>query len=564
MDLKRRIAYFSMEIGLTASIPTYSGGLGVLAGDTIRSAADLRLPMIAVTLLHRKGYFRQTLTEAGRQRESQVEWTPESLLTALNVETYVTIGGRRVALTAWRYDVQGIDGYAVPVFFLDADLSANDPQDRQLTDHLYGGDSRYRLSQEIILGIGGVRLLEALGYRAIEHYHMNEGHSSLLTFELMRRRLSDLGKPDLDDDDVENLRSQCVFTTHTPVPAGHDQFPIDLAQQVIGKHPLWKHEHLVEFEGDLNLTYVALSFSRFVNGVAQRHGEVSRRMFSGYEVDAITNGVHAPTWTAPSFRTLFDRYIPGWMSDNFSLRYALSIPLAAIWTAHQEAKQALLDRVKAITGVQMDPDALTLGFARRATPYKRSALLLTDPAQLRAIVKKHGSLQIIYGGKAHPKDEGGKAMIERIHRAMKSLQPEIACVYLPDYDMDLGALMTAGSDVWVNTPEPPMEASGTSGMKSALNGVPSLSVLDGWWIEGCIDGITGWPIGIDHAGKERPHHAEEDAKSLYERLDRDVFPTYYNNRDRFIEIMRHVISLNGSFFNTQRMLQQYARKAYGL
>ena len=329
----------------------------------------------------------------------------------------------------------------------------------------------------------------------IERFHMNEGHSSLLALELLDEEVARAGKQALTRDDIESVRRKCVFTTHTPVPAGQDQFPLDLVDRVLGKKEVEEMEDVFCCEGVLNMTYLALNLSHYVNGVAKKHGEVSRLMFAGYNIDAITNGIHAATWTADPFAELYDRYIPGWHQDNCSLRYALSIPKQEIWQAHSAAKKALLHRVNLETNAGMDADLFTLGFARRAATYKRTDLLFTDIERLKAIASRRGGLQIVYAGKAHPQDEAGKEQIRKVFRAREQLRGKIKIAYLENYSMEIGKLMTAGVDLWLNTPLPPMEASGTSGMKAAVNGVPSLSVLDGWWIEGCIEGVTGWSIG---------------------------------------------------------------------
>jgi starch phosphorylase len=479
MNERRTIAYFSMEIGLETGIPTYSGGLGVLAGDTIRSAADLRVPMVAVTLLHRKGYFHQRLDESGWQREEPVEWVVEDLLKEMLPRGSITIEGRVIHLRAWRYEVQGVSGYKVPVYFLDTDLPENSQWDRTLTHFLYGGDQHYRLCQEVILGIGGVRILRALGYDRIERFHMNEGHSSLLTLELLDEEAKKAGRKQIRHEDIEKVRERCVFTTHTPVSAGHDQFPLDLVNRVLElREVIFEMKDIFCCEGLLNMTYLALNLSRYINGVAKKHGEVSRVMFAGYTIDAITNGVHAVTWVAKSFQELYDRYIPGWREDNFSFRYALNIPKQDVWEVHQEAKRRLIRYVNQNTHTEMEENIFTIAFARRATPYKRGDLFFYDLQRLRNISSK-AKFQVIYSGKAHPQDQGGKELIRRIFQAKALLKNDIRIAYLENYDIDLGKMMTSGVDLWLNTPHPPMEASGTSGMKAALNGVPSLSVLDG-------------------------------------------------------------------------------------
>jgi len=475
------------------------------------------------------------------------------------------IEGRTVQLRSWKYEVKGIGGFKVPVYFLDADLPENSEWDRTLTHFLYGGDSHYRLCQEVILGIGGVRMLRVLGYDCIERFHMNEGHSSLLTLELLEEEAKKAGRKRIHHEDIEKVREKCVFTTHTPVPAGHDQFPLDLVNRVLEyREVILEMRDVFCCEGLLNMTYLALNLSRYINGVAKRHGEVSRLMFAGYTVDAITNGVHAATWVSGPFQKLFNRYIPEWRQDNFSFRYALGIPKDEIWSAHQKVKRRLIDRVNRDTGREMDADVLTIGFARRATTYKRGDLFFTDIERLKNISSRAGSFQVIYAGKSHPQDRGGKELIKRIFQAQELLKPNIKLAYLENYDIDLGKMITAGVDLWLNTPQPPMEASGTSGMKAALNGVPSFSVLDGWWVEGHIEGVTGWSIGETRRDTEESNNWSKDASSIYNKLERIILPLFYRDRDRFVDVMRHCIALNGSFFNTHRMIQEYVLKAYFL
>ncbi len=561
MDEKdRKIAYFSMEIGLEDAMPTYSGGLGILAGDTIFSAADFRIPMVAVSLLHRKGYFYQRLDKDGSQIEEPVVWRPNDFAVPLPQRASITIEGRQVQVRAWRYDVTGGGGFVVPVFFLDTDLEENAEQDRALTHYLYGLDKRYRLCQEIVLGIGGVRLLRALGYTALNRFHMNEGHASLLTLELLDEQLAGQENKDITAEDIAAVRKQCVFTTHTPVAAGHDRFDMKLVRAVLGPHEALTLDGVFCCDQTLNMTYLALNLSHYVNGVAKKHGEVSQKMFEGYKIDAITNGVHN-RWVCPPMQSLFDTHIPGWRDDNFSLRYALSIPCQKVVEAHRLAKRELINDINRQTNLGFDMDVLTLGFARRATAYKRGDLLLSRPDELSRLAKEAGRLQIVYSGKAHPQDHEGKTLIKRIFAASQELGDVVKVAYLPNYEMTIARKMVAGVDVWLNTPQPPMEASGTSGMKAALNGVPSLSVLDGWWIEGCIEDATGWAIGQNHRYGHDKVDPARDADDLYRKLEH-VINLFYNDHPAFCQVMQHSIALNGSFFNTQRMMQQYVLKAY--
>jgi starch phosphorylase len=558
------VAYFSMEIALEEKIPTYSGGLGVLAGDTVRSAADLAIPLVAVSLVHRKGYFRQQLDAAGNQAEQPASWAVGELLKEADVRTSVEIEQRTVWLRAWTYEVKGVSGFVVPVYLLDSDVDGNSEWDRRITDHLYGGDDHYRLCQEVILGIGGVRMLRALGYHSVKRFHMNEGHASLLTLELGYELATQASETIVSRERVRDIKPLCVFTTHTPVRAGHDQYPLDLVARVITGYGHAFDERAREFclENVLNMTYLALDNSHFINGVAKRHGEIAQHMFAQYPVDSITNGVHVATWAAPSTQAMFDRHIPGWRRDNLSLRYALGIPRLELWEAHRLAKQELLRAVREATGTALDLDTFTLGFARRATAYKRHDLLFWDIDRLVAIHDRVGHFQLLFGGKAHPRDDLGKELIRRVFAAKAKLEGKIKIVYLEEYDISLARLMTAGVDAWLNTPQEPLEASGTSGMKAALNGVPSFSVLDGWWVEGCIEGVTGWSIGANRVGTEVIDDRAEDAHALYDKLEHVILPTFYQQRDVYIDVMRHAIALNGSFFNTERMMDQYVRKAY--
>jgi starch phosphorylase len=553
-----RIAYFSMEIALRSDIRTYSGGLGILAGDTLRSAADLEIPLVAVTLVSREGYFRQEIDARGRQVEHPDSWQPQEWATSLGAKVAVTIEGRTVWIGCWLYVLKGHMNGRQPILLLDTDLDENDPGDRQITHHLYGGDDAYRLKQEIVLGIGGIRILQALGFE-IREYHMNEGHSALLALELLRRYAyteEDI-RPGESLYDIPRVRDLCVFTTHTPVEAGHDKFGYDLVQRILGDFVDLTTLKRLAGEAQLNMTRLALNLSEYVNGVAKRHAEVSRQMFPGYRVHAVTNGVHPYIWTAKSFVTLYNRHLPGWCHEpELLVRAECCIADAAIWEAHEQAKAALIETVRTRCGIELKGDLPILGFARRMTAYKRPDLLFSDLERLKAIAQQW-PFQIVLAGKAHPRDVAGKQLIERLHKHVQELSAAILIAYVPNYDMDVALQMVSGVDVWVNTPLRPQEASGTSGMKAAFNGVPSLSVLDGWWIEGCIEGITGWAIG-DKAEAANGG----DAQALYDKLEQVVLPLYHQSRSGWIAVMKGAISKNASFFNSHRMMRRYAAEAY--
>ena len=546
---ERRVAYFTMEVALESQIPTYSGGLGVLAGDTLRSCADLEVAAVAVSLVHRRGYVHQEVRD-GRQIDSDAPWQPEKKLAAIEPRAAVEIEGRSVTVRAWRHDIIGSRGYVVPVLLLDTDVAENAPDDRRITDRLYGGDDRYRLAQEIVLGIGGVRLLEALGCTGLRTFHLNEGHAALAPLELLRGRASAA-----QGWDFQAVRNRTVFTTHTPVPAGHDRFDWRLAQRMLGETAPPEVLEMLAGHDALDMTRLALDVSHYVNGVALRHREVSSTLFPGYDIHQITNGVHSRTWTSNAMKALFDKHMPGWREDPMMLRNAVALPESELWQAHQSAKWHLIDLVADRTGKRLSRDALTIGFARRATGYKRAELVLSDRTRLRAIAQLYG-LQLVFAGKAHPRDEHGKAGIAMVLTAAHELGDSVPIVYLEDYDLDVGLAMVAGSDLWLNTPQRPLEASGTSGMKAAHNGVPSLSILDGWWREGHIEGVTGWSIGGD-AGDDA-----SDALDLYRKLEEKIVPMFYEHRDAWLRVMKQTIAINASFFNTHRMVRQYVDHAY--
>jgi starch phosphorylase len=550
------VAYFSMEIAINPAMPTYSGGLGVLAGDTLRSAADLGVPLVAFTLAHRKGYFQQHLDSHGIQSEEVQPWNPADFCTEEPARITVSVEDRVVTVRAWRYDMVGRYGHVVPIYLLDTDVDGNSGWDRGLTDHLYGGDTNYRLQQEIVLGMGGVRMANALG-RRVNVYHMNEGHAALLTLALIESVLGGGPLAAPTEADLELVRQKCVFTTHTPVPAGHDRFSTEQTNRVLGGDRTARLEKLGCYrDGMLNMTLLALKFSRYANGVAMQHAKVSQAMFPEFPIDSITNGVHAPTWVSEPIQQMLDAKIPAWRRDNLYLRNAIDLAERDILDAHARVKEDLLAEVGTRTGVVLDPKILTLGFARRVATYKRATLLFADPERLVEIAKQAGGLQIIYAGKAHPQDEPGKALIQKVvAQAAKVSNGQLKIIYLENYAWDLGAMLTAGVDVWVNTPKRPYEASGTSGMKAALNGVPSLSILDGWWIEGCIEGVTGWAI-------EDGENDEQEAQALYKKLETAVVPLYLQAPEKWARMMRTTLAFNGSYFNTNRMVKQYTRNSY--
>jgi glycogen phosphorylase len=552
------IAYFSMELAIRPEMHTYAGGLGVLAGDTARSCADLELPVVFVTLISRAGYFRQEIGADGQQIEHPDWWDPHRWCTPLNAMVAVDIEGKPVWIRPWLYIHTCPLGQPVPILLLDTDLEQNGTEDRALTHHLYGGDEAYRLKQEIILGLGGMRLLHALGFD-IQTFHLNEGHAALLTLELLKRHRLPPAHGDGGEVayEIAEVRESCVFTTHTPIQAGHDRFPYPLVERVLpGFVPLDTLKRLAGAER-LNMTQLALSLSGYVNGVARRHAETTRQMFPGYRVHAVTNGIHVGTWTHDAFARLYDAKFPQWQHEPEILVRTLQLPEDEIWRCHQAAKADLIAQLKELTGVTLDPDVPILAFARRMTSYKRPLLLFRNVDRLISIASRH-PLQIIMAGKAHPRDHEGKEAIRSLHELGLQLRGKVTSLFLPNYDMQVAKALVAGADVWLNTPLPPMEASGTSGMKAALNGVLSVSSLDGWWVEACIEGVTGWSIGVDNDGGSDAQHAA----ALYDKLEGAVLPLYYSDPGRWRWMMKQAIGNIAYYFNSQRMMRRYASEAY--
>ncbi|HEX9645904.1 MAG TPA: alpha-glucan family phosphorylase [Alphaproteobacteria bacterium] len=555
---RTHIAYFSMELAIRPEMRSYAGGLGILAGDTARSCADLELPVVFVTLVSRAGYFRQTIDRDGRQVEAPDWWRPGEWCTPLDAMIAVAIDGRPVWIRPWLYMLSCPHGHRIPILLLDTDLDQNAAADREITHFLYGGDDAYRLKQEIVLGLGGIRLLRALGFD-VHTYHLNEGHAALLTLDLLNRwkiapedRIA--GEPPYD---IAEVRERCVFTTHTPVEAGQDRFPYQLFAQLLPDFVDLDALKGLAGADRLNMTRLAFNLSGYVNGVARRHAETTERMFPGYRIHAVTNGVHVGTWTHESFARLYQAHFPHWQHEPEILVRALQLAEDEVWRCHMEAKHDLISRVKLSAGTDLDPEVPILGFARRMTGYKRPLLLLSDLERLAAIASRH-PFQIVMAGKAHPRDDGGKDSIRQIHDHLRRLTGTVRGAFLADYDMDLAKTLVAGSDVWLNTPLPPLEASGTSGMKAALNGVLNLSVLDGWWIEACVEGINGWAIGADGDGGSDDHHAA----ALYDKLDGTVLPLFYADPGRWRWMMKQAIGNIAYYFNSQRMMRRYASEAY--
>ena len=558
-DLKNytTVAYISMEIGLDSNIPTYSGGLGVLSGDTIRSAADLELPMVGICLCYSSGYFYQFFNEFGEQKEREIEWNFFYEFDRIPHPITMKIENKDIKISAWQYNVIGQSGHVLPIYLLTTDIEGNEDWMKNMTGSLYDSTSRWnRIVQEMILGIGGVKLLKSLGYNNIETYHLNEGHGSFAMVELYN----------ILNGDIEKVKEKVVFTTHTPVPAGHDRFKQDLVDKVFEDRMPSEVRKLADDNGKFNMTFLGMALSRYRNGVAKKHGDISRKMFPQYEIDHITNGIHLPFWVSKTFRKMFSRKWPNWRANPSILENAIELDDLDVFDAHIKNKFNLISYQKGHSWNLLDEELITIGFARRFATYKRAVLIFHDIDRIGKICKN--SIQFIFAGKAHPKDTMGKNYIKEIHEKGEYLYDNygVKVVIMENYNMDLAHMLVSGVDIWLNTPERYREASGTSGMKAALNGVLNLSVQDGWWLEGIKkQPNAGWGIGPDDSNPDDPGVSNDwdiDSNALYKLLEDEVIPTYMNH-DEWIFKQKNAIAL-AAYFNTHRMCMEYAEKAYKL
>lgn len=610
-------AYFSAEFGLTDCLPIYSGGLGVLAGDHLKSASDLGLPLVGVGLLYQKGYFAQYLNADGWQQEQypindfyNMPLYLERQADGSELQIQVDYPGRTVHARVWRVQVG-----RVPLYLLDTNLEFNSEYDQNITDYLYGGDLDIRIHQEIMLGIGGVRMLAALGLSPTV-YHMNEGHSAFLALERVHQLIQKDGLTFAEARQV--AQASQLFTTHTPVPAGIDLFPPDKVMYYMGHYAssfrLPREEFLAlgrensgDFDAPLSMANLAIKMAGFVNGVSQLHGEVSQTMFKGLwsnlpptevPITAITNGVHARSRVSEINQDIYDNYLgPGWSDappDDPIWERVKSIPDEELWRSHERCRyqlivfarnrlqQSLRDQGASSTEIAraaevLDPTVLTIGFARRFATYKRASLFMRDLERIRQILlgssplkasasEKQPMVQFVIAGKAHPKDIPGKELIREIVHFSRQAGIRDHVVYLPDYDTHVAKLMVSGCDVWLNTPLRPLEASGTSGMKAAMNGLPNLSTLDGWWAE--ADYVrTGWPIGRGEVYDDIKYQNDIESNALYELLEQEVMPLFYRRDEQgvprgWVAKMKDCIRLNCPVFNTARMLREYAVRGY--
>ncbi|MBI1802381.1 MAG: alpha-glucan family phosphorylase, partial [Chloroflexi bacterium] len=602
----KTIAYLSAEFGLHESLPIYSGGLGVLAGDTCKEASDLGLPLVAVGFLYPQGFFRQQIAGDGRQvaLDEKVNFAEVPAVAVKGADgrellIAVELPGRAVYARLWRIQVG-----RVPLFMMDTDIEQNAPQDRRLVAQLYRGDQDVRIAQEMVLGIGGVRALRALGI-APAVWHLNEGHAAFLTLELAREHGSTGSPRPHWPEVVERVRRQTVFTTHTPVAAGNDAFPPELMdtyfRDYYPKLGLSRDEfmNLALHDGRFSMTVLALRLSGWANGVSRAHGEVSRQMWGWLwsptpadraPIRAITNGVHTGTWLAPSLHALYDRYLgENWLSrldDPQTWKAIEAIPDEELWAAHNQQRQALIELARALarerlarlgqhpepvegvveqTSHLLDPNILTIGFARRFATYKRATLMFRDAERLKRLINDpQRPMQVIFAGKAHPADEPAQEFIRQVYQWSQADGFRGRIHFLEEYNMHTARVLTSGVDVWLNNPRRPLEASGTSGMKASLNGIPNASIADGWWAEG-YQGANGWEIGnAATPGLNAEQQDAADAESLYTTLEQKIIPLFYERDDKgiprgWVRVMKEAIRTVAPQFSTRRMVKEYVK-----
>ena len=527
-----RVAYFCMEYGLHEELPIYAGGLGILAGDHIKSAGDLEKPLVAIGLYWREGYTRQKIGADGYPYD-EFPAQQHDFLEDAGVRFLVPVQGNQVECRAWKCDRYG----NAPLYLIEP----VEERFRWITRRLYGGRHHDRIAQEMLLGVGGVRLLRAMGHE-VDVYHFNEGHAVFAGLELVREAM--VGGKSFEDAWAD-VRDLIVFTTHTPVPAGNESHDHGVLREM-GAYLDFSYEQMVRIGGDpFNMTVAGLRLARHANAVAQLHGETSREMWKSVSgaapIGAITNGVHKPTWQ------------DGRVASAYAARDA-----DALWNAHQEAKRELVADVRTRAGGGRAAGRGVIGISRRAAAYKRSDLILRDPSRIEPMLERR-EVQLIYSGKAHPQDEIGKRIVANLARLAKQYPHSV--VFLENYDIAIGRSLTRGCDVWLNNPIRPLEASGTSGMKAAMNGVLNFSVLDGWWPEGCVHGVNGWQIGDAYEGPDRDEH---DLNSLMDVLAHQVLPTYYGDRKKWVEMMFASIEMSEWKFSTHRMVEEYFDNLYGL
>jgi starch phosphorylase len=540
-----------MEMGIENEIPTYSGGLGVLAGDAACSFADLGLPAIFVTLLYKNGYATQKLDKSAGQLDFDAPWDYRKLLRPVGTSVEIELAGKVQRVGAWELLIRGKRD--VPIIFLDTDVDGNDDATRRISDRLYSGDHWHRLMQEMVLGVGGYRTLQALG-RPISIYHLNESHAALLIVELMK-----------DHREIKEVKRRCVFTAHTPVPAGYDAFPLAMMREAFTHYDWVNWEAECTPDGKIDLSHLAVKYSSVTNAVSLKHLFVSKRVLNHTKIEHVTNGVYHKRWIHNELKKLYDKHIAGWEETPALLTRAMELPTDALEDAHLKAKSEMIEMVFRSTGTQFSKEHLTVGLAKRVAAYKRNDLIFTDLDRLIGIAEKRGAIQVVLAGKAHPRDDVAKAVLRNILDRIEELRAgtdKVRVAYLENYDMSTARYLVSGCDVWLNNPRRPLEACGTSGMKAAMNGVLNFSVYDGWWLEGGADEVNGWGIGRRPHWDDLTDGGDSDLEDLYQKLSESVLPTYYNEKERWWTMGKNSIATVGPVFNSYRMISEYEAKVY--
>jgi glycogen phosphorylase len=542
-----KIGFISMEFGINSKMNTYCGGLGILSGDIIKSCTDMEVKMTGFSILYKKGWFKQKIDDNGYQVIEDDIWDYNALLIDTQKHFKIVIKNVITEVKIWEYKVKSsVNNFENSIYFLDVDIEGNDPIIRQCSNNIYSTNKDIFYCQQVLLSLGIVELEKELDLN-IDIYHLNESHAVFHILNLLSKY------------NENEVKSKMVFTSHTPLETAHQKFNLDILKQYISKDLVKKIPASLIQNNEINLTKLALYYSKFSNAVAKRHEEVSDKMYPEFQLDHVTNGVHAETWACSGLGEIFDKYINGWRQDPYLLRQVGVIPDEILEESHMKNKINLCNHVNALYDKGLDPNVFTIGFARRTVGYKRANMILTEMDRLKNISKKFGKLQIIFAGKAYPTDKEGIELIKSLLDACKMQDNNLKIAFIENYNMDIAKKMVLGVDLWLNNPIPPLEASGTSGMKASLNGIPNFSILDGWWVEGHIEGITGWSIGQDLCVGDFCQLIE--IEDLYAKLENQIFNAW-NDKKQWSLIRKSCIALNGPYFNTHRVVQEYILKAY--
>ncbi len=541
-----KIGFVSMEFGLEDEMKTYCGGLGILSGDIFKSNTDLEYEMIGISILYKKGYFKQVIVN-GKQTEEDDLWDYKKFLTKVDKQFILKVNNLEINYQLWKYEYKSMaSGFVNCIYFIDTDIESNTENIRILSDHIYPWDKTIWNMQEILLGLGAIDINKQLNL-GIEIFHLNESHSAVLALALRNEFSSE-----------QEVREHLVFTTHTPLEGAHQKMEINILKDLIGEDLTNLIPKQLIVNNLVNYTDLCLYFAKTSNAVARRHKDVTLAMYPQYDIKYITNGVHTGTWVCEGLGKIYDTYLGNWRIDPNALRQIGVVPDQLLLDNHSSNKQNLCNYLKS-EGYDFDPNVFTIGFARRTTGYKRADFILSQIDRLKSIAKKYGKLQIVFSGKAYPTDEVGKQLVSRLIEAASLTDQHLSIAFVPNYGIKLAKTILLGCDLWLNNPMPPLEASGTSGMKASINGIPNFSILDGWWVEGHLEGETGWSIGQDLCvGDLCKLYETED---LYSKLENEIYNTY-QDKAKWVKLIKTCIALNGTYFNTHRVVQEYYLISY--